>query len=167
MKTNMKQFLMLLSLALVACNVPPDAIKEDEEGTRLNRPQTVFEGTWTWLKTEGEGIAGPYSEDSTSVGYALHYKFGFSDLDVAKEEYKNDYPKVEHYTYTYTVSENSDEQRLTLKNNDTGTEEIFHWELETVEDKNYLILRNTEPCCDNTFEKYLRMIAVPDLYRSK
>lgn len=172
MKTNLKTFLMLVSfLSLVACSVPPDAIDEQEDATAkdggLDRPQTIFEGTWTWLKTEGEGIAGPYKEDSTSVGYSLHYKFGFSDLRIVQEEYRDNY-LFEDYTYTFTINEpDSLSNRLDLTRKADGTKESFYWEIETIDDKVYMVLRNTEPCCDNTFEKHFRRIAEAELNGSK
>lgn len=168
MKTNMKQFLPLLSLiSLMACSVPPDALKEGGETSKLDRPQTIFEGTWTWLKTDGEGIAGPYEQDSSSVGYSLHYKFGFSEVTIIKDEWRNNY-MAEDYTYTYTINEeDSLSNRLDLTKKEDGTKESYFYEIKTIDDQLYLILKNTEPCCDNTFEKSFRMIAGPDLLGSR
>lgn len=167
MKTSIRQFWMSLSfISLVACSVPPDALKE-EEANKLNRPQTIFEGTWTWLKTEGEGIAGPYKEDSISVGYSLHYKFGFSDLRIVKEEYRDNY-LFEDYTYTFTFNEgNPLGSLLELTKKEDETKESFFYEVKTIDDQVYLILKNTEPCCDNIFEKHFRRIAVPGFHGSK
>jgi len=121
---------------------------ENEKG-----PQTVFQGKWRWLKTDGVGIAGPYESDSSTVGYSIRYEFGFSEIQM----YRND-AKVEHYSYSFTVSEKPEDQRLTFKTNNPEAEVSYLWEIKTVNSKKRLILRNVEPCCDNTFEQHFEMV---------
>lgn len=151
MKTK---FAYLLFVASMAIGCQPD-IESFEESS--NGPQTAFEGKWIWLKTDGSGVAGPYHADSTTVGYSMIYEFGFSDLQVYK-----DYVKTELYYYTYTVSDKLEEQRLTLKSKSHGGEEKFLWELKMIDNIHYLILRNAEPCCDNTFEQQFRLVSRPN-----
>lgn len=148
MKTKFFHFLMLASLA-ISCQTPFDSLDETNSGA-----PTAFEGKWTWLKTDGSGVAGPYHADSTTVGYSMIYQFGSTLLQVYK-----DGVMVEQHTYTYTVSGEPDKQRLTLKNKTNGAEAIFLWELKNIDNKNYLFLRNVEPCCDNTFEHQFKLIA--------
>ena len=153
----------IIAIVLFSCNVSPDVILQDEDfgGDNSRRPQTVFEGKWTWLKTEGIGIAGPYKSDSVSTGYSLHYEFGFYELQTFINS-----EKLAYYTYSFTVSEKPEEQVLTLIDEE-GYSEFFHWEILTDNDDTILILKNTESCCDNTFEKHFRLIAPPDLGMSK
>ena len=153
----------ITAMLLLSCSVSPDVILQEEEIDEgsYKKPQTVFEGKWTWLKTEGIGIAGPYKSDSVSTGYSLHYEFGFYELQTFINSEERAY-----YTYSFTVSEKPEEQVLTLIDEE-GSSESFLWEILTDNDNTILILRNTQPCCDNTFEKHFRLIARPDLGMSK
>ena len=149
-------FLSLVSLA--ACNAPSDALPEKKNnGSSSLRSQTILEGKWTWIKTNGSGIAGPYTSDSVSVGYSMQYDFGFSEL----QTYRNS-EKFEHFTYSYVVSETPGEQKITLKD-DAGNEQLFLWKRQVVNGQNQLILNSTEPCCDNAFEQHFNMISSPNL----
>lgn len=148
------KFAYLLFLASLGIGCQPEFDSFDENG---NRPQTAFEGKWIWLKTDGSGVAGPYYADSTTVGYSMIYEFGFSELQVYKDNIK-----AELYSYTYTVSDKPEEQRLTLKSKSHGGEETFLWELKMIDNIYYLFLRNSEPCCDNTFEQQFRLVSRPN-----
>ena len=147
MKTKLFSFLVVASAA-IACQTPFDSV--DETGGA----PTAFEGKWNWLKTVGTGIAGPYQADSTTVGYTMIYEFSSTLLQV----YRNGV-MAEQHSYTYTVSEEPDKQRLTLKDKSNGAETGFLWELKTIDNINYLYLRNIEPCCDNVFEHQFKLIA--------
>ncbi len=150
MNSKLFYFLVLAAMSF-ACQMPSD-LPDDTGGN----PRSAFEGKWKWLKTDGSGVAGPYHADSVTVGYSMMYEFSFTELQV----YKNGVP-AEQFTYTYTVSEETDKQRLTLKNKSNGAEVIFLCELKTVDSADYLLLRNTEPCCDNTFEHQFKLISRP------
>lgn len=151
MKTKFAYFLLLASVA-TGCQPGLESLDENDK-----RPQTAFDGKWLWLKTEGSGVAGPYHADSTTVGYSMMYEFAFSDLQVYKDKVK-----VEDYSYTYTLSDKQEDQRMTRKSKSHGGEETFLWELKMIDNTNYLFLRNAEPCCDNTFEHQFRLVSRPN-----
>jgi hypothetical protein len=151
MKTK---FACLLFLASMALGCQPDFESFDESS---NGSPTAFEGKWLWLKTDGSGVAGPYHADSTTVGYSMIYEFGFTDLQVYRDNIK-----AELYSYTYTVSDKPEEQRLTLKSKSHGGEETLLWELTMIDNIYYLFLRNAEPCCDDTFEQQFRLVSRPN-----
>lgn len=146
---------------ILGCHTENDPLSDQSENNG-KRPQTVFEGKWKWSKTDGVGIAGPYQADSTTVGYAMLYEFGYSELQI----YRND-TKEESYSYSFTVSEKQDDQRLTLKSNNPAGEVSYLWEIKRDNFKNRLILRNVEPCCDNTFEQHFEMVEGPSFHGSK
>ena len=157
MKITLKFISVILLMALLAgCNVSPSA--DDKDGGKLSRPQTIFEGVWTWEKTDGDGIAGPYKRDSVIVGYSLHYDFGFSEL----QTYRNN-EKYEHFAYSFATSEKPELQKVVFKD-DKGSEQSFLWEIKNDSTSNrYLFLRNVEPCCDNSFEQQFRLIQEPKI----
>jgi hypothetical protein len=159
MKT--KLLILLVTSTLVGCELNNDPSKTSDDWINKTRPQTIFEGTWTWEETVGSGIAGPYRSDSISVGYALHYVFGFKELQTYE-----DGVKVENYTYTFNVSDNKENQKLNLRDN-AGNEQHFLWEVKSDEIHTFLYLRNVEPCCDNTFERRFRLIVHGDTGKSK
>lgn len=148
----------LLSLAiLIGCSVPPGVNSEEELAQeKLNRPQTVFEGVWLWMKTEGEGIAGPYMKDSVSEGHSIRYDFyDMTNLQV----YFNDEKQLV-YNYSFTIGDGEQNNTLTLENKQAGSAlaEHYFWEIEELGEDTYLYLKNTEPCCDNTFTQYYKLI---------
>lgn len=151
MKTRFVYFLFLASVP-ISCHPGFESLDENGKG-----PQTAFEGKWNWLKTDGSGVAGPYHADSTTVGYSMIYEFGVSDLQVYRDDVK-----AELYSYTYTVSDKPEDQRLTLKNKSNGAEVGFLWELKSIDNTDYLFLRNVEACCDNTFEQQFRLVSRPN-----
>lgn len=168
MKTLFGRFASVLAglIFLVACSEPQGIItKEDTENNngnpRLDRPQTIFEGEWLWIKTEGEGIAGPYTSDSTSTGYSLRYNFDWNTV-VAYKGFLLDMGPVDlvektGYQYSYVISEDSTQQVLTVTDS-TGNAETFLWNIKTDERDNTTVvtmtLKNTEACCDNVFTQY-------------
>lgn len=158
MKTNVK-LLLLIGIVIASCSVPP-GVDVGDENAKLNDnitevPQNIFEGTWTWIKTTGEGIGGHYEEDSTSVGYSVHYAFSHDDL----QTYRNG-EKFENFNYTFTYNEgNPLGSMLELKSGEELSES-FYYVIKTEGEIRYLILKNTEPCCDNTFEKTFKYIGL-------
>jgi hypothetical protein len=156
----MKTKILISGLILAfACSIPPGVTEQEgnEGQSKLDRPQTVFEGVWLWLKTEGEGIAGPYERDSVSEGHSIRYDF----VDMNKMQVYFNADKQVVYDYTYTMSDGMDKPGvLILENKQAGSPmpERYYWEIEVVGDDTYLYLSNTEPCCDNVFTQYFKLM---------
>jgi hypothetical protein len=156
---------MLSLMFLICCNEPFEISTREKQGgennTRFDRPQTIFEGEWLWVKTEGEGIAGPYISDSTSTGYSLRCSFDWNTVIMSKRFLLSqsilDLIERTEYDYSYTISDDSTSQVLNLSDR-TGYSEKFLWTI-TTEEKDgrplvMMTLRSIEPCCDNSFIHY-------------
>jgi hypothetical protein len=131
----------------------------------LNRPQTVFEGVWGWMKTEGEGIAGPYVNDSVSEGHSIRYDF----YDMTNLQVFFNGEKQISYHYSYTIGEGGKNNTLTLENRQAegALAERYYWQIEEVGGVTYLYLKNAEPCCDNTFTQFYKLIRRHELNGSR
>jgi len=146
------KFVCLL-IATLSCSLPNDELSK--------APQTVFEGVWLWLKTEGIGFAGPYVKDSISEGHSIRYDFiNGSDLQVYFDK-----KKQLLYKYSFTLPEedqngNPKLGELTLENLVSGrpSPERYYWEIEKEGNQVFLYLTNFEPCCDNSFKEYYVLI---------
>lgn len=164
MKTLLS-FAMLSMMFLISCNEPfENSTREKQDGennTRLDRPQTIFEGEWLWVKTEGESTAGPYISDSTSTGYSLRYSFDWNTVIMSKKfllaQGPLDLIERKQYDYSFIVSDDSTSQVLTFSDSTDYTEK-FLWSITTEEKEGrtlvMMTLKNTEPCCDNSFIHY-------------
>lgn len=153
-------------LFMISCSEPPESIsrdnEENESNPRLDRPQTIFEGEWLWIKTDGEGIEGPYTSDSTSAGYSFRYSFDWNTVVAMKDNNRDMGPlniiEKTAYSYVYEISNDSTKQVLLLTDTITGNVETFLWEISTEEKDDSTIvimtLMNAEPMSDNSFVQY-------------
>ncbi len=156
---------MLCMMFLISCNEPFESStkenQEEENNPHLDRPQTIFEGEWLWVKTEGEGMAGPYVSDSTNTGYSQRYSFDWNTVVINKKFLLSqgvlDLIEKKEYNYSFVVSEDSASQVLTISDS-SGYSEKFLWNITTEEKEGsslvMMTLKSTEPCCDNSFTHY-------------
>lgn len=166
---NVLYVLALIAIASVSCNVPPGVDEENEfKNSGLAPSSSVFEGEWTWLETKGEGIAGPYEQDSVSAGYSWRLKFYESEGKGGAIVYYKDYTsgQKEECTGTYTYSDSDTSAKLDYACNgwlNNNRWENYIWEMKVIDEKLHLYLRNVEDCCDNTFEHHFVLTKEPNL----
>ena len=118
------------------------------------RPINIFEGAWSWTRTDGDGIAGPYVQDPNTAGYTLKYDFyDFTHLVI----YRDDSLENE-YTYQVQASDSTSKQLLILTDS-TGDTVSYLWKIENKDQDQFLELTNPIPCCDNSFTMYFKRIS--------
>jgi hypothetical protein len=161
---KMKPGLILLFSVLMliySCDHSPFTKDEMKSGNNNSdttrpglRPITIMEGGWSWIKTEGSGIAGPYVQDPAISGYTLFYNFyDFTHLAI----YRNNVKEID-YTYHLEASDSISKQTILLTDS-LGSSVSYLWNVETVYDEQILELTNPIPCCDNSYTMYFIRIS--------
>ena len=118
------------------------------------RPITIMEGAWSWTRTDGDGIAGPYVVDPNTAGYTLMYNFyDFTHLAIFRNEIKES-----EYNYQIQASDSVSKQILILTDS-AGNTVSYLWKIENKDPDQFLELTNPIPCCDNSFTMYFKRIS--------
>ena len=170
----MKKLIFPFLFALTfACSIPPgvqDGENNLNQPPSSKRPQTIFEGVWKWMKTEGVGIAGPYVQDSTATGYSVTYDF----LDGTQLQTYTNVDKDRLFEYRFTLPITNPDGTVTLgiltledKQSAKPLPDRYYWDIQIKDDQPYLYLKNTEPCCDNSFTQIFKLVAWHTLSGSK
>ena len=119
---------LLLSGFLLACQ------SDDEPSIDL------ISGDWFWVKTDGVGVAGAYTNTPEQAGYTQSISFMGSTV----KRFTNGQLVDE---FSYAVSTKDQSKLLEFYNQDGSLAEHFLVEIKA----DALILSNVETCCDNTF----------------
>ena len=165
-----------LAVALIACDSAIETLKKDEGPVNqngFNASTSVFEGTWTWLETNGVDFEGEhYRQDSISEGYSIRYKFYATEGASGKlQSYKELRPDV-LYLYEYTKSDNPLQRTLILDRMTNSPPELYYWEVVFRQDVKgekivgHLYLRNaqyfTDECCNGKIEMHFVLTDGPN-----
>lgn len=177
MKENLVIY-SLLALGVIACDSTDESLKKDENPTNqngFNASTSVFEGTWTWLETEGDVEGVQYRKDSLTEGYSIRYKFYDTNGKSGKiQSYKNSRADI-LYQYEYSDSEwgNPLQKKLILDRMTNSAPETYYWQIVFKQEEKgervvgHLYLRNaeyfTDACCNGKIEIHFVLTDGPNL----
>jgi hypothetical protein len=156
----MKTLLSILAMATIFSCTSPEIDPKLTTQNNGRRPQTIFEGKWTWEGTATTSSTGTSKRDSVSEGHSIWYEFTYSDLIV----YRNQ-NKLESLTYTWRYNDNPADCIIELKKNSQAVT-TSNWSHFVTGEKHYLVFKRQSN--DGSFaEERFRRIALPNLSGSK